>query len=159
MQEQRKKGKNIFSIVVAAVVIVGLVIGVIAWQNWEKKHKKELRSFVTTAEQIAGYEEPPEESEPAKPKPKLPEDPNELLAMAGEALKDEGYFESGTKNKGFKVYLLLKKTLECDGDVEKVESLCKSLKDRSAKSDYGEWYVGSDLFEELDQKIDTAKQL
>ncbi len=161
MQEQRgKKSRNLFSIIVAIVIVVALVVAIFVWRDWEAKHKNELRSFMVAPESVAGpIESSADRPTPVKAAPELPEDPEALLAMAEDALKDEGYFESDRANKGFRVYFLLKKALECNCDVQKAEGLCDRLRECSAESNYGTWFVGKDLFAELDEKIETAKEV
>ena len=158
MQEQRKKSKNLFGIIVAVSVVVVLVVGMLVWSNWEKKHKDELRSFVVTTEPVVGAVASRDEPIASEPDPELPETPEALLAMAEEALKDEGFFKDEKANKGFRVYYLLGKALDCNCDVNKAEELCKTLKDRSAKSNYGKWFVDGNLLAELDEKIKAAKE-
>ena len=159
MQEQRKKGRNLFGIVVAICVVVFLVVGMIVWRDWEAKHRRELRSFVVATEPVTGPVESSDEPTISKPSPELPKEPEALLAMAAEALKDEGFFESGSSGKGFRVYYLLKKALECNCDVQKAEELCKGLRERSAKSNYGVWHVSNDLLTELDATIKEAREV
>ena len=160
MQEQRGKGRNLFSIVVAICVFVAFVGGVIVWRNWESKHKEELRSSLVT-EAIEGAAVSTSETTNTVAKRELPKEPETLLTMAEEALKDEGYFESDnvskSVSKGFQVYHLIKKALDCGCDVQKAEELCQSLKECSDKSNYGTWFVSSDFFAELDDKIKEAK--
>ena len=158
MQEQRKKSGNLFSIIVAIGVIVVLVIGILVWRNWEASHEDELKSFIVSTKPVAGPIETSSQSTVSVSRPDLPKEPEALLAMAEEALRDEGYFEDGDRNRGAHVYYLLKKALECDGDAQKVEELCQRLRECSAKSNYGDWFVSSHLFDELDEKIKEAKE-
>ena len=160
MQEQPEKKRNLFSIIVAICLVVGLVVGVVIWRNWEAKHKGELMSTVLTTRPPST---PPDtSSEPVKTADPLPSDPKVLLTMAADALKDEGYFDEKSaavsSDKGFHVYFLIKKALECGCDCEKAGDLCKNLKTRSKESNYGNWHVSNDLFTELDEKIKVAKE-
>ena len=158
MQEQRKKSSNLFGIIVAVSVVVVLVVGMLVWRDWEAKHKDELKSFVVTTEPVVGAVNTRDEPMTSKPDPELPETPEALLTMAAEALKDEGFFTDEKANKGFRVYYLLGKALDCSCDVNKAEELCKNLRERSAKSNYGKWFVDGNLLAELDEKIKAAKE-
>ena len=161
MQEQPKKSRNLFSIIVGICIFVVFVVGVIVWRNWEAKHREELKSSLIT-EPVVVSTEPETQTVTSVAERKLPEDPEALLSLAEEALKDEGYFESDnvskSVSKGFQVYHLLKKALDCNCDVQKAEELCQCLKECSEKSNYGTWFVSSDLFAELDEKIKEAKE-
>ena len=155
MQEKRKRSKTGIIIVVSTVVAV--VILMIVWQQYEAKHKQALRSSLLTADvpNAATAQEP--ERRPAKPKRIIPDDPDKILVMAEEALGDEGYFGQGDLLKGFHVYSLLKKCLNCGGDTDKVEELAKRLKERSSKT-YGAWHVERDVLADLDDRLEKAKQ-
>jgi len=161
MQQQHEKKRNLFSIIVAICLVVGLVVAIAIWRGWESKHKSELMSTVLTTRPASA---PPEtgSSEPVVTAAPLPDDPKILLTMAEEALKDEGYFDEKSaaviSGKGFHVYFLIKKALQCECDNQKADELCKCLKDRSKKSNYGNWHVSSDLFTELDETIGVAKE-
>lgn len=158
MQEKRKRSKA--SIVIAAAVVVLLVVVMVVWRQYEAKHKNELQaSVLTTDVSQAPIEEQPE-PEPAIPKQVIPDDPDKLLVMAEEALKDEGYFEKigRERGKGDHVHFLLNKCLTCEGDPGKVEGLAKRLKERSDEG-YGPWRVDSAALADLDDKIEAAKQM
>lgn len=158
MQEKRKRSKTSIIIAVAAVVL--LIVVMVVWRQYEAKHKDELEaSVLTTDVSQAPIEEEPE-PEPATPKQVIPDDPDKLLVMAEEALKDEGYFEKirRERGKGDHVHFLLKECLRCDGDPGKVEELAKRLKERSAEG-YGPWRVDSAGLADLDDRIKAAKQL
>lgn len=161
MQEQRKK-RSLFSIIFPIVLIVVLVVGMVIWRNWETKHREELRASVLSTESVAERTEPRAESTTPVVRRELPEDPEVLLTMAEEALRDEGYFEEDSArkrvSKGSHVCFLLGKALECSCDVQKAEALCQRLKERSAESNYGTWYVSGDLLTQLDAKIKEAKE-
>jgi hypothetical protein len=159
MQEQRRKSRSLFSIIFPICVVVVLIVGMIVWRDWAAKHKKELTSFVVPAEPIAEPIETTAESTPSVARPEMPEDPEALLSMAEEALEDEGYFESGSVSKGTHVCFLLEKALECNCDAQKAEELCQRLRERSAKSNYGSWFVSNAQFAELDEKIKAAKEM
>lgn len=156
MQEKRKRSKASIIIAVAAVVL--LIVVMVVWRQYEAKHKDELEASVLTTDisQVPIEEEP----EPATPKHVIPDDPDELLVMAEEALKDEGYFEriGRERGKGDHVHFLLKKCLDCEGDPGKVEGLVKRLKERSDEG-YGPWRVDSADLTDLDDRIKAAKQL
>ncbi len=159
MQEKRKRSKA--SIIIAVVAVVLLIAVMVIWRQYEAKHKDELQaSVLTTDVSKAPIEEDEPEPEPAAPKQVIPDDPDELLVMAEEALKDEGYFEKIGRErlKGDHVHFLLDKCLTCDGDPGKVEELAKRLKERS-KEGYGPWRVDSAALADLDDKIEAAKQL
>ncbi len=159
MQEKRGRSKsNIIVVVVVAVVMIAMMV---FWQQYESKHKGELRSSLLTStvpsaevdiETIEGLETPI-----AKPKRIIPDEPEKILIMAEEAFADEGYFEPNDSFKGFHVYSLLKKCLNCNGDPDKVEEIAKRLKERSSKT-YGAWYIERDLLVDLDESIKNSKE-
>ena len=154
MQEKRKRSKA--SIIIAAAAVVLLIAVMVVWRQYEAKHKDELEASVLTTDvsQVPIEEEP----EPAKPARVIPDDPEKLIVMVEDALKDEGYFEEHQRGKGFHVYFLLKKCLDCEGDPGKVEGLAKRLKERSGQG-YGPWRVDSADLTDLDDRIEAAKQL
>jgi hypothetical protein len=156
MQEKRKRSKA--SIIIAAAAVVLLIAVMVIWRQYEAKHKDELEASVLTTDvsQVPIEEEP--EPEPAKPARVIPDDPEKLIVMVEDALKDEGYFEEHQRGKGFHVYFLLKKCLDCEGDPGKVEGLAKRLKERSGQG-YGPWRVDSADLTDLDDRIEAAKQL
>ena len=155
MQEKRKRSKTGIIIVVATVVAV--VILMIVWQQYEAKHEKALRSSLLTADVPDTATAQGTERRPTKPKRIIPDDPDKILVMAEEVLGDEGYFGPSDLLKGFHVYSLLKKCLNCDGDADKVEELAKRLKERSSKT-YGAWHVERDILADLDDRLEKAKQ-
>jgi hypothetical protein len=154
MQEKRKRSKA--SIIIAAAAVVLLIAVMVIWRQYEAKHKDELEASVLTTDvsQVPIEEEP----EPAAPARVIPDDPEKLIVMVEDALKDEGYFEEHQRGKGFHVYFLLKKCLDCEGDPGKVEGLAKRLKERSGQG-YGPWRVDSADLTDLDDRIEAAKQL
>ena len=159
MQEKPKRNKT--GIIIAAVVVVLMVVLMIVWQRYEAKHKAELESSVLTADlsQISAADKSePRPQSAQKPIRVIPDDSEKLLTMAEEALADEGYFEGQNIGKGFHVYFLLKKCLDCDGDPGKVEGLVKRLKDLSDES-YGTWHVDPANLTDLDEKLVAAKQM
>jgi hypothetical protein len=159
MQEKRKRSKT--SIIIAVVAAVLLIVMIVVWRQYEAKHKDELQaSVLTTDVSQAPIEEDEPEPEPAVPKQVIPDDPDELLVMAEEALKDEGYFEKigRERGKGDHVHFLLKKCLDCEGDPGKVQELAKRLKERSDEG-YGPWRVDSAALADLDERVEAAKQL
>ncbi len=159
MQEKRKRSKA--SIIIAAAAVVLLIVVMVVWRQYEAKHKDELEaSVLTTDVSQAPIEEDEPEPEPARPEQVIPDDPDELLVMAEDALKDEGYFEKigRERGKGDHVHFLLKECLTCEGDPGKVEELAKRLKERSAEG-YGPWRVDSAALADLDGRIKAAKQL
>ena len=159
MQEPRKRSKTGIIIAVgAAVVVIALMV---VWQRYEAKHADELKSFVlsTDVPETTAAEEPEgQQQQTTKAARVIPEDPEKILAMAEEALKDEGYFDANSRGKGFHVYFLLKKCLDCDGDATRVENLTKQLKELSDQG-YGPWHVESADLAELDGKIKSAKEI
>ena len=155
MQEKRKKNKTGVIIVVASVVVV--VVLMIVWQKYEDKNKARLRaSRLTVDVPDTVIADPGTRAE--KPAAVIPDDPEEILSMASEALEDTGYFEPGDLTKGFRVYGLLKKCLECDGDPDKVAELTVRLKERSAEG-YGAWHVKRSNLDDLDDRIEKAKKI
>ena len=159
MQEQRKRSRSLFSIVFPICLVVVLIVGMIIWRDWAAKHKEELRSFIEPTESVAEPTETRDEPTTSVIEPEMSKDPEVLLSMVAEALEDEGYFERGIPSKGTHVCFLLEKALECNCDVQKAEELCQRLRERSAKSNYGTWYVNNAQFGELDRKIKAAKEL
>ena len=158
MQQKRKRSKSsIIIAVVAAVLVIALIV---VWRQYEAAHKEELKASMLTTDrsQVAAEEEEEAAPEPTKPARVIPEDPEQILVMAEKALKDEGYFETHERGKGFHVYFLLKKCLGCDGDPIRVEGLAKRLKELSGK-DYGPWHVESSDLADLDEKIEAAKKI
>ena len=157
MQQQRNKSKS--GIIIIAVVAVVLIAIMIVWQRYEAAHRDELKASVLTtdvSELPSSNEEP---QQPAKPARVIPNEPDKLLVMAEDALKDEGYFEENARGKGFHVYFLLKKCLDCKGSPDEVEPLAKRLKARSDQDGYGPWHVESADLADLDERINTAKQM
>ena len=158
MQEKRKRSKA--SIIIAAAAVVLLIVVMVVWRQYEAKHKDELEaSVLTTDVSQAPIEEEPE-PEPAVPKQVIPDNPDDLLVMAEEALKDEGYFEriGRERGKGDHVHFLLKKCLDCEGDPGRIEGLVKRLKELSDEG-YGPWRVDSADLDDLDERVAAAKQL
>ena len=170
MQEKRKR--NPTGIIVAVATVIVVVILMVVWGKYEAKHKEELKtSLLTTAKLDVSKEDPSSEpiEEVEKPRRVIPDDPEKILVMVEEAFKDEGYFDQGDILKGFHVYSLLKKCLDCKADCDKVAELdCKTdcdkvaelvnrLKERSSKT-YGAWHVERDLLVDLDDSLTKARE-
>ncbi len=157
MQAKRKRNKT--GIIIAAATIILVVVLMIFWGKYEAEHKAELSSSLLTTDKLDVLMDEPSErpTEPEKPRRIIPDDPEKILAMAEEAFDDEGYFEPDDILKGFHVYSLLKKCLNCNGDCDKVAEMAKRLKERSAKT-YGVWHVERDLLVDLEDSIEKAKQ-
>ena len=155
MQEKRKRSKASIIIAVAAVVL--LIVVMVVWRQYEAKHKDELEASVLTTDvsQVPIEEEP--EPEPAKPARVIPDDPEKLIVMVEEAFKDEGYFDQGDILKGFHVYSLLKKCLDCNANCDKVAEMVNRLKERSSKT-YGAWHVERDLLVDLEDSLNKARE-
>ena len=159
--QQKKKKRNITGIIVAAVCVAAMVVMMIVWQEYESKHKAELKSSMLTSDVTKIVTpEPVGERETSKPEKRLtiPDDPEQILVMANDALADEGYFKPNYLTKGFHVYTLLTKCLECGGDTDKVSEMAKRLKERSDEG-YGPWHVEGRNLTSLDEKIAVAKQM
>ena len=157
MQKKRRSKSSIIAVIVVAVVMIAMMV---FWRQYESKHEGELRSsLLTTAVPDALPEGTTANLEPTKTKPRrvIPDEPEKILAMAEEAFADEGYFEPNDSFKGFHVYSLLKKCLDCNGDPDKVEEIAKRLKERSSKT-YGKWYIERDLLVDLDESIKKSKE-
>ena len=155
---QQKRKTNVTGIIVAVAAVVVMVVLMVVWRQYETKHKRELESSLRTTD-LSNLEKVIE-SEPVETESQrivIPDDPGEILAIAEEAFKDEGYFEPDYLLRGFMVCSLLKKCLNCGGDAVKVEELAKRLKDRSSKT-YGAWYIEGDILADLDDSIRKAKQ-
>ena len=155
MQKKRKKNRTGIIIVGAAVVL--MVALMIVWQQYESKNKARLKASLLTADvpDTAIVDTGPRAE---KEEATIPDDPEEILAIAAEALEDAGYFKPGDLIKGFRVYVLLKKCLDCNGDPDKVAELAMRLKERSAEG-YGPWRVESNNLDDLDNRIKKAKQI
>ncbi len=158
MQEKRKR--NPTGIIVAAATIIVVVILMVVWGKYEAKHKEELKSsLLTTAKLDVSTEDPSSDpiEEVEEPRRVVPDDPEKILVMIEEAFKDEGYFDQGDILKGFHVYSLLKKCIECNADCDKVAELVNRLKERSSKT-YGAWHVERDLLVDLDDSLTKARE-
>ena len=155
MQKKRKKNKTGIIIVGAAVVL--MVALMIIWQQYESKNKARLKASLLTADvpDTAIQDTGPRAE---KQKAVIPDDPEKILVIAAEALEDAGYFKPGDFTKGFRVYVLLKKCLNCNGDPDKVAELAMRLKERSAEG-YGAWHVERSNLDDLDSRIEKAKQM
>jgi len=159
MREKPKRSKS--SIIIVGAVVVVMIAMMVLWQQYESKHKEELRSFLAPTAEPEGEinMEVAEdlETRPTKPKRIIPDDPEKILIMAEEAFADEDYFEPDDTFKGFHVYSLLKKCLNCNGDPDKVEEIATRLAERASKT-YGAWYVESDLLVDLNESIKKSKE-
>ncbi|MBD3181682.1 hypothetical protein GF312_05270 [Candidatus Poribacteria bacterium] len=157
MLQKEKKSKTNYIIV--AGVLVFLIIAVFVWRNYEAKHKSELSAARLTTD-LSKLEPVDDRSQPKVTKKArvIPKDPEKLLAMTEKALEDKDYFDPGDTNKGFHVYFLLKKCIECNADHDKVVKLADQLKKRSSEG-YGAWYVNSSDLADLDKRIKSAQQM
>lgn len=158
MQQKPKRSKT--GIIIVAVCVLIMIAGMIIWSQYEAKNKDRLEASLLTSDTAQLSTPPPvSDSEPVvQSKRTTSEDPSELLTIAEKALADEDYFAPNEEGKGFHVYFLLKKCLNCSGDVEKVAVLAKKLKERSDEG-YGPWHVDSSDMADLNSKIQAAQQM
>ena len=167
MQEEPKNSvmpakpkRNMTGIIIAAVCVVLMIALMIVWRQYEARHEGELKASLLTSDtsKLSTAPAVTDTQTTAKPKRVIPDDPQQLLVLAEKALTDEGYFSPEDSAKGFHVYFLLKKCLDCSGSAEKVEVLSRQLVERSEQG-FGPWHVDSGDLADLNERIEKAKSM